>query len=70
MKHRKDPMAMFRAFSKVTPFTEAELLRLEQMRNDYGDAKVEVRNKDGDWNNVEVPATVADLKAQGYAHEC
>ena len=27
--------------------------KLEQARNDYGDARVEVRNEAGDWNDAE-----------------
>lgn len=29
------------------------IAKLEQMRNDYGDARVEVRNSAGDWNDAE-----------------
>ncbi|MFA7278935.1 MAG: hypothetical protein WC100_02465 [Sterolibacterium sp.] len=27
--------------------------KLEKMRADYGDARVEVRNESGDWNDAE-----------------
>ncbi len=29
------------------------IAKLEQARNDYGDARVEVRNEAGDWNDAE-----------------
>jgi hypothetical protein len=38
------------------------IANLEKMRADYGDARVEVRNPAGDWNDAE------DLQATHYGN--